>query len=283
LDGAVIHESMYAVAFLRGDSAEMDRQIAWTAGKAGAEDLVLAQHSDTEAYYGRIRKSTELSARAVESARREQAEEIAATCEIVAALRDIEVGNVSMAGQGIRSALSSVPSRDVKILAALALARSGNSAQARALVRELEGKNPANTLVRFYWVPAINASLELHTGNAQGALSQLRVAARYELTEISSVSNLPNLYPAYIRGQAYLLAHNGSAAAAEFKKLLDHRGIVQNSILGALSVLQLARADVMSGDLVDARQKYADFISLWKDADPEVPILKQAKTEYAKL
>jgi DNA-binding winged helix-turn-helix (wHTH) protein/tetratricopeptide (TPR) repeat protein len=283
LDGAVIHESMYALAFLRGDSAEMDRQVTWTTGKAGAEDLLLAQHSDTEAYYGRMHKARELSLRAVESARREQAEEIAATCEIVATLREIEIGNVSIAGQGIWSAMSSVPSRDVKILAALALARSGNAARARALVKELESENQANTLVRFYWVPAINASLELRVGNSQGALSQLRVASRYELSETSSLSNLSNMYPAYIRGQAYLLAHNGSAAAAEFKKLLDHRGIVQNSILGALSLLQLARAEVMVGDMDGARKQYSDFLSLWKDADPDVPILKQAQAEYAKL
>jgi tetratricopeptide (TPR) repeat protein len=283
LDGAVIHESMYALAFLRGDSAEMDRQVAWTAGKAGAEDLLLAQHADTEAYYGRIRKARELSVRAVESARREEAKEIAATCEIVAALREIEIGSVSTAGQGVRSALSLVPTRDVKVLAALALARSGDPARAQALLKELESKNPSNTLVRFYWVPAINASLELHAGNPKGALSQLRVATRYELSENMSVSNLSNLYPAYIRGQAYLLADNGSAAAAEFKKLLDHRGIVQNSILGALSLLQLARAEVMVGDVDGARKQYADFLSLWKDADPDIPILKQAKAEYAKL
>jgi ATP/maltotriose-dependent transcriptional regulator MalT len=202
---------------------------------------------------------------------------------MVAALREIEIGNVAIAGQGIRSALSSAPTREVKILAALALARSGNAARVRALVKELESKNPTNTLVRFYWMPTINASLELHAGNPQGALSQLRVAARYELSETSSLSNLPNLHPAYIRGQAYLLAHNGSAAAAEFKKLLDHRGIVQNSILGALSVLQLARAEVMVGDMDGARKQYSDFLSLWKDADPGVPILKQAKAEYAKL
>jgi hypothetical protein len=261
----------------------MDRQLAWTVGKTGAEYLLLTQHADTRAYYGRMHAARELSARAGESSRREEAKEIAATCEIIAALREIEIGNVPLASKGIKSALSPAPSRDVKILAALALARSGDREHARALATELESKNPANTLVRFYWVPVIKASLALRAGNAQGALSELRAAVPYELSETSTLSNLPNLYPAYIRGQAYLLAHNGGAAATEFQKLLDHRGIVQNSILGALSLLQLARAEVMVGDLSGARKQYAAFLSLWKDADPDIPVLKQAKAEFAKL
>ena len=138
---------------------------------------------------------------------------------------------------------------DLKLLAALVLAKSGDAARANGLTRELENKNPLNTLIKSYWLPTVKASLEVRAGNPQTALSLLQIAAPYELAQTSNVSNVSNMYPAYIRGQAYLLAHNGGAAAAEFKKLLDHRGIVQNSILGALSLLQLARAEVMMGDL----------------------------------
>ena len=281
LDGPVIHENLYPLAFLRGDRAEIERQVAWAAAKGDTEYILYSEHSDTEAYYGRLRNARDFSQRAIESATRQEAKEAAALFELVAALREMEIGNVSLASHGVQAALSLAPSRDVKILAALVLAGSGDVTRAKALTRELENKNPSSTLIRFYWLPVLKASLELHAGNPQTALSQLRIAAPYELSQIS-VSSAP-LYPAYIRGQAYLLEHNGGAAAAEFKKLLDHRGIVQNSILGALSVLQFARAEVMMGDLDGARKQYSDFLSLWKEADPDIPLLKQALAEYAKL
>jgi hypothetical protein len=175
------------------------------------------------------------------------------------------------------------PSREVQLFAALGLARSGDTALAQALIKELESKNPFNTLIKSYWLPTLRASLEIHAGNPQTAVSLLQGAARYELGEMSSVSSISNMYPTYVRGQAFLMTHNGSAAATEFKKLLDHRGVVQNSILGALSRLQLARALVMMGDIDGGRKQYGDFLSLWKDADPDIPILQQAKAEYAKL
>ncbi len=283
LDGPVIHETIYPLAFLRGDRAEMERQVAWAAGKGDTEYMLFSEHSDTEAYYGRLRKARGLSRRAVESATRNETTEAAALCKIAAALREVEVGNASLAKQGLRSALALPPSREVQLFAALGLARSGDTAQAKALIKELENKNPFNTLIKSYWLPTLQASLEIHAGNPQTAVSLLQGAARYELGEMFSVSNISNMYPTYVRGQAYLLTHNGSAAAAEFKKLLDHRGVVQNSILGALSRLQLARAEVMMGDIDGGRKRYSDFLSLWKDADPDVPILKQAKAEYAKL
>ena len=280
LDGPVIHETIYSFAFLRGDRAEMERQVAWAAAKGDTEYVLLSEHSDTEAYYGRLRKARDFSRRAVESATRQEAKEAAALFEIVAALREMETGNVSLASKGVRAALSLAPSKDVKVLAALVLAKSGDAARVKVLARELENKNPFNTLIKFYWLPTLKASLEVHAGNPQTALSLLQITAPYELSQ-TSVSRA--MYPAYIRGRAYLLEHNGSAAAAEFKKLLDHRGIVQNSILGALSLLQLARAEAMMGDLGGARKQYGDFLSLWKDADPDIPLLKQAKAEYARL
>jgi DNA-binding winged helix-turn-helix (wHTH) protein/tetratricopeptide (TPR) repeat protein len=283
LDGPVIHESIYSLAFVGGDPAEMERQVAWAAAKGDTEYVLFSQHSDTEAYYGRLAKARELSRRAVESATRNEAKETAAICEIAAALREMETGNLSLARQGARAALSLTPSRSVKLLATLVFVNSGDTARAQALTRELETKNPSNTLIKLYWLPTLKASLDLHAGKPQEALSLLRVPAPYELSQTSNVSNTTSMYPAYVRGEAYLLAHDGGAAAAEFKRLLDHRGIVQNSILGALSQLQLARAEVMMGDLVSARKQYLDFLALWKDADPDLPILKRAKAEYAKL
>ena len=283
LDGTVIHETAYPLAFLRGDRAEMQRQVAWAADKGGRDYVLFSQHSDTEAYYGRLRKAREFSRRAVEFATRNEKKEAAAFCEVVAALREMETGNASLARQGVRAALSLAPTRDVKVLAALLLAKSGDAASAKAITRELENKNPFNTLIKFYWLPTVKASLQLRAGNPQTAISLLQRAAPYELGETSNVSNVWNMFPTYVRGQAHLSAHNGSAAATEFKRLLDHRGVVQNSILGALSLLQLARAEVMMGDLSGARKQYSDFLSLWKDADPDIPILKQAEAEYARL
>jgi ATP/maltotriose-dependent transcriptional regulator MalT len=197
-----------------------------------------------------------------------------------AALREMEIGNARLAQQGAQKAQSLAPTRDVQVLVALVWARIGDPSRARALIAELESKNPFNTVIKAYWLPTLKASLELRAGNPQAAIRRLQVALPYELGEAAYVSNM---YPAYLRGQAYLLAHDGSAAAAEFKKLLDHPGIVQNDILGALTHLQLARAKAALGDKDGARKQYNDFLSLWNGADPDVPVLKEARAEYAKL
>jgi DNA-binding winged helix-turn-helix (wHTH) protein/tetratricopeptide (TPR) repeat protein len=280
LESIIIHEVRYSMAFLRSDSPEMERQVAWAAGRLGEEDQLLSAHSDTQAYYGRLQKARELSRRAVESAIRGDAKETAATWEMNAALREMEIGNARLAKQGAQKAQSLAPTRDVQVLVALVWARIGDPSRARALIAELESKNPFNTVIKAYWLPTLKASLELRAGNPQAAIRRLQVALPYELGEAAYVSNM---YPAYLRGQAYLLAHDGSAAAAEFKKLLDHPGIVQNDILGALTHLQLARAKAALGDKDGARKQYNDFLSLWNGADPDVPVLKEARAEYAKL
>ncbi len=281
MNGPVIHENIYPLAFLRGDRAEMERQVAWATAKGETDYVLFSEHSDTEAYYGRLRRAREFSKRAVESANRQDAKETAALSEMVAAFREMEMGNLFLASKGVRAALSLAPSRGVKVLAALVLAKSGGAAGVKKIARELEDQNPSNTLIKFYWLPTVKASLEVQAGNPQAALSLLQIAAPYELSQASGWNVA--LYPVYLRGQAYLLEHNGSAAAAEFKKLLVHRGIVQNSILGALSILQLARAEVMMRDRDDARKQYSDFFSQWKGADPDIRLLKQAEEEYAKL
>lgn len=280
LDGLIIHENLYSIAFLRGDFGEMNRQVAWAEGKPGSEDQLLALDSDTEAYFGRLGNARKLTRRAVESAVRGDARETAAMWEIDGALREMEVGNLSLARQGVRLALSLAPSRDVKVLAALVQVRTGDTAGAKALIRELEDNNDANTILKSYWLPTLKASLEVRSGNPQVAISLLQVAAPYELGQ---ASYLFNMYPAYLRGEAYMMAHNGAAAAVEFEKLLSHPGIEQNEILGALSRLQLARAKILMNDIDGAQKQYADFLFLWKDADPGIPILKATRMEYAKL
>jgi hypothetical protein len=273
------------VAFFRDDRAEMEQQMAWAAAQADGEFVIFADHADTAAYYGELRKARELSARAMESATRNGAMETAALGQIDVALREIETGNLTLARQSVQAArsLSSSSSRSVTVFAALALARIGDAAAAESQARDLEKANPSNTLIKFYWLPTVRASLALRAGNPQAALSLLETTVPYDLSQASTVVNEAGMYPAYLRGEAYLVTHNGESAAVEFKKLLDHRGIVQNSILGPLSILQLARAEVMMGDVASARKQYGDFLSLWRAADPDIPILKQAQAEYAKL
>jgi tetratricopeptide (TPR) repeat protein len=169
----------------------------------------------------------------------------------------------------------------VKLAAALTLARTGDVVRAKELADDLEKSYPTNTLLRVYWLPTINAAIEISKGNSSQAIMDLEPAAPYELGEAGIFINY--LYPSYLRGQAYLSAHNGAAAAAEFQKLLDHRGIVVNFVTGSLAHLQIGRAYAMQGDTEKAKSAYKDFLTLWKDADPDVPILKQAKAEYAKL
>ena len=173
------------------------------------------------------------------------------------------------------------PGWNVKVAAALALARSGDASRAKALAEELEKNYPTSTVLKLYWLPTVNAAIELSKGNSAKALVDLEAAAPDELGLAGMFINY--LYPVYARGQTYLLAHNGTAAAAEFQKVLDHRGIVTNFVTGSLAHLQIGRAYAMAGDTTKAKAAYKDFLTLWNDADPDIPILKQAKAEYAKL
>jgi predicted Zn-dependent protease len=243
---------------------------------------MLSFQSDTEAYYGRLAKAREFSRRAVDAAVRNNSKETAAIWQVNAALREAEFGNAAAGKQDVAAALALAPGRDVKMLSALALARTGETTRARAIVEELEKSYPSQTVLKVYWLPTIKAAIELNTNNSTQSLVFLEAPAPYELGEPPQFQP-GTLYPAYVRGQAYLAAHNGTAAAAEFQKLVDHRNIVVNFPLGALAHLGLARAYALSGDTTKATAAYKDFLALWKDADPDIPILKEAKAEYAKL
>ena len=281
LDSGALRVCMYNLAFLRGDSAQMAQQLAWGAGKPGAEDPLLSAQSDTEGYYGRLTKARDYSRRAVDSAVRADSKETAALWQVNAAVREAEFGNEGAAKQDVSAALALAPGRDVKVLSALVLARVGDTARAKAMVEQLEKSDPLNTVLKLYWLPTLNAAIKLNGGNPAQALLPLEAAAPYELGQ--PPPGIGPLYPIYIRGLAYLHQHNGSAAATEFQKFLDHRGIVGNAPLSALAHLQMGRAYAVAGDTAKAKSTYQDFFALWKDADPDIPILKDAKAEYAKL
>ena len=282
MEGDLLHWGIYQIAFLDGDTGEMERQVAWAAGKPGSEDILLSFQSDTEAYYGRSAKARDFSRRAVDAAVRNNSKESAALWQVNAALREAEFGNIAAAKQGVATAMALAPGRDVKMLAALTLAQVGESARAKTIVEELGKSYPSQTVLKVYWLPSIKAAIELQANNPTQALVFLEAAAPYELGEPQQLQ-LGTMYPAYIRGRAQLMSHNGPAAAAEFQKFLDHRGIVINFPLGSLAHLGLARAYALSGNTAKAKTAYRDFFTLWKDADPDIPILKQAKAEYAKL
>jgi serine/threonine protein kinase/Flp pilus assembly protein TadD len=282
LEGDFLHQEIYYLAFYKGDTAEMERQVTWAAGKPGDEDLLLSFQSDTEAYYGRLAKARDFSRRAVDAAIRDQSKESAALWQVNGAMREAEFGNAATAKQGVAAALALAPGRDVKLFAALALARSGDAPRAKAILDELEKAYPLDTMLRVYWFPTLKAALELDANNPAQAVIFLEAAAPYELGQPPQLQ-LGTMYPAYIRGLAQLAAHDGAAAATEFQKFIDHRGITLNFPLGALAHLGLARAYALQGDSSKARSAYNDFLNLWKDADPDVPIFQQAKSESAKL
>jgi serine/threonine protein kinase/tetratricopeptide (TPR) repeat protein len=277
LDGGYLRVQIYGLAFLRADAMLMAQQVAWSAGKLGDEDSLLALQGDTEAYYGRLNQARNFWRKAVDSALRADAKEAAASDQADDSLSEAELGSLASARRKAAEALALSSGRDVKTQVALALARIGDTSKAKSMVEDLEKSYPTNTLLKFYSLPTVRAAIELSNGNSAQAIVDLEGAAPFELTQRG------NLYPAYVRGQAFLLSHNGAAAVVEFQKILDHRGIVQNGVTGALAHLQIGRAYALAGDTAQAKGAYQDFFNIWKDADPDVLILKQAKAEYAKL
>jgi eukaryotic-like serine/threonine-protein kinase len=250
--------------------------------------------SDTEAYAGRLGKARELTKRAVDSATRTDNKESGAMWHANAALEQAAYGNPAEARQSAAEALKLAPtSQGVEVEAALALAMAGDTARAEFLSQDIGKRFPLHTQVQSLWVPAIQAQLSLNKKNPTAALTALQAAFSIELGSIPFVTNVSCLYPTYVRGEAYLAAGQGSAAAAEFQKVLDHSGIVWNCWTGALAHLGVARANALQSRTlqgadadaarVRALAAYKNFLNLWKDADPDIPILKQAKAEYAKL
>jgi hypothetical protein len=275
---------LYGIAFYRGDTSEMARQAASAAGNAADEELLLALEADTAAYFGHLGKARELVRQAADSAGQAGEKERAEGYYAVSALREALFGNADRAGQQAILAKGRASGRDMDYGLAMALAYAGDADQAQALADDLGKRFPEDTIVQFNYLPTLRAKLALLRARPQQAVDTLGVAAPYELGLAAfDYYNWPNLYPVYVRGEAYLVAHKGKEAAAEFQKILDHRGIVLNEPIGALAHLQLGRAYAMQGDTAKARIAYNDFLTLWKDADTGIPVLREAKAEYAKL
>jgi hypothetical protein len=283
LDSPALRFYLYQLAFVQNDSAGMAEQLAWSAGKPGVEDVLLFLEAETHAYSGRLAKAREFSRRAVAAVERTEEKETAAGYEAGAALREALFGNAAEARQQAAAALKLSTGRDVQYGAALALALVGDTARAQALAEGLARRFSEDTIVEFNYLPALSAQLALNRANPAKAIDALQAATPYELGLPSTGTLNVALYPVYLRGEAQLAGHRGNEAAGEFQKILDHPGVMTNEPIGALTHLGLARAYALQGDAARARTAYEDFFTLWKGADPEIPILREAKTEYGKL
>jgi len=292
MDDSILHSALYALAFVGADSAAMADQQQWFAGKP-EENIGLSLASDTEAYGGHLAKARELTKRAVDSAIRADSKENGAIWQAIAAQREAAYGNPTDARHSAEKALNLAPtSQGVEVEAALAFAMASDTARVESLAQDLGKRFPLDTQMQALWLPAIQAQLALDSKNPAAALTTLQAASAIELGNIQFVANSSCLYDVYVRGEAYLAAGQGSAAAAEFQKILDHSGIVWNCWTGALAHLGVARANALQSRTsqgadadaarVRALAAYKDFLTLWKDADPDIPILKEAKAEYAK-
>ena len=282
LEAPSLRLTRYDLAFVAGDQAAMAAQVDWAVGKPGAEDLMWSAQSDTEAYLGRLGKARELSLRAVDSALHAGAKETAAVWRANEALREAEFGNAAEARKVAAQAAEMSGGRDVEILVALASARAGDAAQAQKLADKLDRDWPLDTIIQDYWLPTIRAAIELDRHDPGKAIDLLQPAANYELGQPSQFQ-CGTLYPAYVRGLAYLDKGLSQEAGIEFQKLLDHRGIVLSFPLGALARLELAKARAGGGDKEAAGRSYGDLLAIWKNADPDLLPLREAKAAYAKL
>ncbi len=294
LDDFDMHTALYALAFIGSDSAAMEEQQKWYASKAEYENFGLALSSDSEAYGGHLRKARELSKQAVDSAIRADNKESGAIWKAIAAQREAAYGNAAEARRLAGEALKLSPeSQGVASETALAFAMAGDTAKADSLAQDLGNRFPLDTQMQLLWLPAIRGQESLNRKKSASALATLQAATPIELGQIAFINNISCLYHVYLRGEAYLADGQGHAAAAEFQKVLDHSGIVWNCWTGALAHLGVARANALqartsqSAEADAARVRalgaYKDFLTLWKDADPEIPVLKEAKAEFTKL
>jgi len=277
LDGPFTHQFLYELDFLQHDAAGMDREAAGLMGKSGWEDVILYRESSGAAYSGEFVKARELTRRAVDSAQRADEKEIAAGYQAEAAFREALVDSMALSKQEAQAALALSDGKDVQAISAISLALADDSPQASRLAVDLGKRFPEDTVAQFQYLPMIHAALALRSGAAGKAIEALTLAGPYEMGTYGI------LYPAYLRGEAYLAAKQGVAAEIEFQKVLDHPGVVIDDPIGALAHLGLGRAYALAGDSAKAKTAYQDFLALWKNADPDIPILRQAKAEYAKL
>jgi eukaryotic-like serine/threonine-protein kinase len=287
-DQAFLHLNLYVLAFVRNDQDGMARQIAWGKQRLGSEDMFWQLEAETAVYTGRLHDGQNLWSTAKTIALRNSASDRARLVEFDQALTQAELGNTASALSVLHQAQRNEAITS-KILTAFLMARAGNPREALRAADLLAAGNPSNMILNYFWLPTIRAAAELRLGHEQKAIDLLEPAKPYELATVSFGS----LYPIYLKGHVYLAQKKPDLAAAEFRKVIDHRSIVTNAVQGALAHLYLGRARGLQAQLahgseadqfrVQARAAYQDFLTLWKDADPDIPILKQARAEYAKL
>lgn len=272
----------YDIAFLKGNQEGMNRTAARARTRSGGENWISNKEAFVTAYSGHLRQAKDTSRRAVAEALQAAQRERAGLWQAGAALREAFFGNFGEAKKGAAAALELSRDREVEYGAAFALALAGDSLRAETLANDLERRFPEDTPIRFSYLPSLRAQLATNRGDISKAIELLQTAVPHELGATRS-GVFGALYPVYVRGEADLAENRGAEAAVEFQKILDHRGIVVSDPVGALARLQIGRAYAMEGDSAKAKAAYQDFLTLWKDADPDIPILKQAKAEYAKL
>ena len=283
LDDDLLHLVRHGLAFLGSDAKVMSEQAAWFGDRPEVQNEMLALEAETEGYAGHLNKARDLTRRAVDSALRADNKAGASIWELEGAFRE-EIFGESDARERAIAAINVAPdSPEAQEFGALVLAGSGDAKRAESLMQDLQRRFPFHTMVQSYWLPTTRAQIALVNQQPQQAIDMLQGAVPVELGQSLSTQGPPCLYPVYVRGEAYLAAGQGSAAAAEFQKLIDHRGITWSCTTGTLARLGLGRAYALAGDKTKAHAAYQDFLALWKDADPDIPILKEAKAEYEKL
>src|SRR5437899_311361 len=284
LDDSSLHANLYAVAFAQGDSAVMQRELEWAAGKTNGEDSLLAAQSDTEAYYGRLQKARTYSRRAVESAKKAELPESAGVWEVEAGMREVMFGYPDEARKQAESALRLAPdSKDVRALAALVYARLGEDGKAQKIMDDLRALYVSNVVIQKAWLPVVQAQMKLRKKQYGDAINSLERALPYEKGQLTGNLSDSCMIPAFLRGEAQLGAGNGRQALAEFRKFSTDAGIVGSCWSAPLAKLGVARAEGMTGSTRQAKEAYAKFLDLWKGADTDLPLLKQAKAEAAKF
>jgi serine/threonine protein kinase/tetratricopeptide (TPR) repeat protein len=276
----------YTIALLRSNKDQMDGVVARAKGKRGAEHRLAHAEALALAHSGRLQGAALLSNRGVDLALQAGQREAAASYRAARAVWEAVCGNTAEANRSATAALELSNGRDVQYAAGLALAVSGGFSRSEALAGDLEKRFPEDTFVKFTYVPVLRAVAALGRGTPADGLERLEITRPYELA-VNGLNHdhfyLGGLHSAYVRGEAFVAAHQYVEAAAEFQKILDHRGIVGADPIGVLAHLQLGRVSALSGDKAKAKAAYDTFFALWKDADAAVPIVKSAKAEYNRL
>lgn len=284
LDDPALHVNLYTVAFLKSDTARMQEQLRWAAGRTSSEDSFLAAQSDTEAYYGRLKRAREYTKRAIEAALRADLQESAAVWAAEAGMREIMFGYPAEARKAAEDALNFAPqSKDVRAAVAFIFARLGSDAEARSIIDDLRALYISNTVMQKAWLPVVRAQLAMHKKQYAEAIQQLDAVAPYEKGQLTGNLGDSCMIPAYLRGEAELRIQKPRQAALEFQKIEANAGVIGNCWSGPLAKLGKGRSQAAAGSLSEARISYQQFLARWRNADPDLPILKQAKAEAAKL